>query len=164
MFDTMGVKVVERYLDKFGWKVHEPGPEVGEKEGFVFTGWTDPFGNGHRLIIDPMVEKRALVFRAPILQVPLDSTPVDRVNGLLLAVGALNSQFILGAFAYNPNDGWLEFKLSVPSDNGGVEYPSFEHALKALTSTVDEMAPNLQAIADGTKTAREVLVSKGFQT
>jgi hypothetical protein len=162
MFDTMGVKLVERYLDKFGWKAHISQDEPGEKEGLVATGWTDPSGGKHTLFIDPMVEKKALAFRAPILLMPLDSTPAERVNNVLLAISALNMRYILGGFAYNPNDGWLEFKLTIPSTNGGVEYTPFEHSLRALTTTVDQTEPELQAIASGAKTAQAVLAEEGI--
>jgi hypothetical protein len=163
MFDTNSVKVVERYLDKFGWKAHLSQDEPGEKEGVVATGWTDPAGRQHVLLIDPMQEKKALSFRAPILEMPLDSTPTERVNSVLLAISALNTRYVLGGFAYNPNDGWLEFKLTIPSTNGGVEYAPFEHSLTAVTATVDEMEPEIQAIASGSKTAQDVLAVQGIK-
>lgn len=157
MFDTLSVKLVERYLDKFGWKRHMSQDEPNEKEGVVLTGWTDPQGRQHALVIDPLHEKKALSFRAPILQMPLDSTPVERVNDMLLAISALNTRYVLGGFAYNPTDGWLEFRLSIPASNGGVEYAPFEHSLSAVTVTVDQTEPELQAIANGAKSAQEVL-------
>jgi hypothetical protein len=157
MFDTVSVKVVERYLDKFGWKKHLPQDEPGEKEGLVFTGWTDPAGRQHVLIIDPMEEKKALAFRAPILQMPLDSTPAERVNELLMTISTINTRYVLGSFEYNPADGWVEFKLTIPSTNGGLEYSPFEHSLNAVTTTVDEIEPRLQAFASGEKTGQEVV-------
>jgi hypothetical protein len=88
---------------------------------------------------------------------PLDSTPVERVNNMLLAISALNTRYVLGGFAYNPTDGWLEFRLNIPATNGGVEYAPFEHSLGAVTLTVDQTEPELQAIASGAKSAQEVL-------
>lgn len=159
MSQTVGVKLVEKYLDKFGWKQHLSQDEPGEKEGIVVTGWTDPTGRQHGLLIDPMLEKEALAFRAPILEMPLDSTPTSRVNDMLLAISALNQRYVLGGFAYNPGNGWLEYKLTIPASKGGIDYDPFAHSLNAVTVTVDQAEPELQAVASGSKTAQEVLAA-----
>jgi hypothetical protein len=162
MFGGVTTKLIEKHLDHYGWKIHQAAPEPGEREGIVLTGWSDPWGGTHTLIIDPMTEKNAVQFRAPILQAPLDGTPADRLQALLLTITALNMKYILGGFAYNPKDGGVEFKLAVPIDDGNLTYETFNHCLVALTGTVDIVAPKLSAVASGEKSAQDVLRDEGF--
>lgn len=151
--------LIEGYLDRFGWKKHRSVDEAGEREGLVFTGWTSPLSDGsNQLIIDPMVEKNALRFRVPgIVQAAPDETPADRLNALLLAIGALNSQFVMGAFGYSPKTGEVVFSVGVPVASDELHYEDFEHCLTLVTMMTDRYASELRAIVDGTKTAQEVI-------
>jgi hypothetical protein len=151
--------LIEEYLDRYGWKQHTSLPEPGEREGVVVANWSSPFAEGsNQLIIDPMVEKDGLQFRVPgIVQAAPDETPADRLNGLLLAIAALNSQFVMGAFAYRPTTGEVLFQVGIPIVRDELAYEDFEHCMKVVTATVDRYAADLRAVVDGTKTAQEVI-------
>ncbi len=159
------VDLIEKYLDQFGWKLHQDIPEKDEKEGVVMTGWHSPTGEGHPLIMDPMVEKGSLTFRAAqVLKAPPDETPAERLNGLLLTMLALNYKYILGGFAYDPRDGEVVFKLGIPVDSDDLEYEDFEHCLRVVIGAVEGDAPKLKAILEGTKTAQELVQAEGLGT
>ena len=151
--------VIEEYLDQYGWKNHQTIDEADEREGVVLTGWSSPFSPvGHVLLIDPVVEKHGLTFIVKeIAKAPTDATPSDRLSGLLLTIAALNAQLVMGAFAYDPSDGELVFKLGIPVASDNLRYEDFEHCLNSIVITVDRHAPDLRGIIEGTKTAHDVI-------
>ena len=158
------VDLIEEYLDKFGWKAHEDVPEPDEKEGVVMTGWRGLGDEGHPLVIDPIVEKGALLFKAiRVAQAPPDDTAADRLNGLLLAMSALNFKYILGGWAYDPRDGEVAFKVGMPVDSDDLDYKDFEHCLNVVVMAVEADGPSLKAVLDGSKTAQEILESEKMQ-
>ncbi len=158
------VDLIKTYLEKFGWKQYRDVPEPDEPEGVVMTGWQSLGGEGHPLIIDPIVQKGALLFRAgQVLKAPPDETPAERLNGLLLALAALNYTYILGGFAYDPGDGEVVFKLGIPVDSNDLAYEHFEHCMRVVGLAVESDGPKLKAIVEGTKTAQEVLASEQMQ-
>jgi hypothetical protein len=155
-------KQVEKYLDRRGWKNHQAVPEPGEKEGMVLTGWRAMNGDSYRLIIDPSVEKNCLVFRVTnIINAKPDSTPADRLSGLLMTMGFLNYELLLGGWVYDPRDGEVAFKVGVPIDDGSISYEEFQHCMMALIMAVEVDAGNLKAIVDGSRTAIDVLSKEG---
>lgn len=157
------VELIEQYLERFGWEQYMAVPEPKEKEGVVLTGWAGLGDEGHRLAIDPIVEKGMLLFKAHrVLEAPPDETPADRLNGLLLVLGALNYKHVMGGFAYDPRDGEVAFKLGMPVYSDDLEYEDFEHCLKAVIAAVEVDGPKLKAIVDGTKTPPEILSAEGM--
>lgn len=152
-------ELIEKYLDQYGWKRHQAIDEPGEREGIVLTGWTSPLSpDGHILAIDPIVEKHGLVFTVrEIAKAPTDTTPSDRLSGLLLAMATINFRLVMGAFSYDPSDGELVFKLGIPVASDDLHYEDFEHCLNGIAVTIDVHAANLRGIIEGTKTAQDVI-------
>jgi hypothetical protein len=151
--------LIEKYLDRFGWSRHHAVDEPGEREGLVLSGWASPLSpEGHLVVIDPMVEKHALLFIVKeIATAPTDATPSDRLSGLLLATSAINSDLVMGAFCYSPSNGELVFKLGLPIVSDDLQYEDFERCMEAITATVDRYASGLREVIEGTKTAQDVI-------
>ena len=153
--------LVEKYLDRLGWQQHEARPELGEQEGVVITGWQGP-GGGTGLLIDPIKEKNLLRFLAvDILKAPPSSTPSAHLNGLLMAMGFLNRQLILGKWSYDPSDGEVRFDLGVATDDDDLSFEEFGHCLKGVVIAVDGYAGDLRSIAEGKLSAGEFLERNG---
>jgi len=164
MFKKVTVDLIESYLKKHGWTQFQTLPQPGEKEGMVITGWQGASGQGHTLFIDPDVERRSLIFHAHnIAEAPPDSTPAERLSGVLIAMGALNYELVLGKWSYDPRDGEVVFRLGIPIDRGDLHYDDFEHVLRCVIAAVEGDGPKLKAIVDGTKTAQEVIEGEGMR-
>ena len=156
------VKQIEKYLDRRGWNKYQSIEEPGEKEGATLTGWRSPGGEGYTMLIDPLVEKKCLTFRvAKILHAKPDSTPSDRLSGLLMTMSFLNYQLILGAWVYDPSDGEVAFKVGIPIDDDELSFETFEHCMRVLIAAVEVDADNLRAIVSGAKSAVDVLRAEG---
>ncbi len=86
------LKMLTDYLERFGWSRYKAVEEPFEQEGIIHTGWRRSEDHeGYTLTIDPIVEKQSLSFKVPkLLHAPIDETPADRLNGLLLAMGYIN--------------------------------------------------------------------------
>ena len=150
-------KLIGEYLDRYGWNSHRELPEPGEKEGLVGAGY-NVGGEDHVMFIDPILEKNAVVFRVgAVASAPADSTASDRLNGLLLSMAALNYKLILGHWAYDPRDGEVVFKASIPIDGGELDYKQFEHCLLGVVAAVETDGRKLKGIVDGTIASDEVL-------
>ena len=157
MFNKSVIEVLSNHLRRFGWENFEVVEEQGEKEGMIKTGWAELSGEVHGLLIDPMIEKHLLGFRAiQVAKAPADSTPADRLNGLLLAIAAFNYQLVVGGWAYDPRDGEVVYRLGVPL-NDGVEYEDFEECLNVVRTAVESQGPKLKKIIDGTATGQETV-------
>lgn len=150
--------LIEEYLDRADWPSHRSVDESDQQEGFVITTVPRDSEATYTLIINPVVEKDGLRFRVQqIATAPQDATPSDRLRGLLLAIGTINSKLILGAFAYDADDGELMFKLGVPIAGGEFSYDNFHRCLRSIEVTVGTYAAALQGIIDGTRTAGDVI-------
>ena len=157
--NRVSTHLIEKYLDRHGWPKHAAIDESHERVGLVRTGWTSPLASdGHRLIIDPMVEKDMLQFSVrDIATAPTDATPNDRLSALLLVISAINYKLIMGGFAYDPSDGEIVFKLGIPIASDDFRFEDFERCLSVITVAVDLYADNLRGVIEGTKTAQDVL-------
>ncbi len=155
---------IKKYLDKHGWSRHEEIEETDEKEGIVVTGWRSRMG-GTMLMIDPMVEKNCLSFKAvKVLSAPPSSTPTDRLVGLLMAMAHLNWRLIMGKWSYDPSDGEVRFELGIPIDDDDLSFEKFDHCLRAVIAAVDGDGQNLKAVADGSMSINEFLKEEGGKT
>lgn len=161
---SVTTKRIGKYLDQYGWPEYREIDEEDEKEGIVFTGWPSRMG-GTAVIIDPMVEKKSLAFKAiDILKAPPSSTPTDRLVGLLMAMAYLNWRLIIGSWSYDPSDGEVRFELGVPIDDDDLSFEKFAHCLRALTTAVNAYGKKLEAIADGSLSISQFLREQGNKT
>lgn len=160
--DEVTTTLIETYLDRHGWSVHQAVPEEGERQGIVLTGWGAATGEVWTMVIDPMAERKALSFRVPgVASAPPDATAADRLSGLLTAIGFINYELILGTWAYDPRDGEVSFRVSIPTDGGRLTYDVFEHCLRTTVVAVEAVAGALRGIVAGTTTAADVLRASG---
>jgi hypothetical protein len=97
-----------------------------------------------------------------VAKAPPDGTPADRLNGLLLAIGAINYRTIVGAWCYDPRDGEVMFKVAIPVHGNALEYEDFEHCMRVIGGAVEVEGPKFMAILDGTKTGHEVVQAEGL--
>jgi hypothetical protein len=154
--------LVEKYLDRHGWRKHMAQEESGEKEGIVITGWRSPVSEGTALLIDPVFEKKSLRFMASgILKAPPSTTSSEHLNGLLMAMCLLNRQLIMGKWTYDPSDGEVRFDLGVPTDDDDLSFEAFEHCLKTVVAAVDVYGGDLRSLANGTKKLSAFLQENG---
>lgn len=155
-------KLIEQYLDRHGWRLHESLAEASEQQGIVRTGWAGANGEGHAMVIDPVVEKQCLTFSVPnVASAPPDGTASDRLSGLLTTMGYFNYALFLGSWGYDPRDGEVAFKLGIPIDDGKLSFEEFEHCLRVAIIAVEASGGSLRAIIDGSKTAIEVMREAG---
>lgn len=152
----VSTKMVEAYLKRYGWDRFQTKTETGEKEGVVITGWGSLGGDKHILVIDPIEEKKVLTFHVQVLNAPLDRTPDEHLRELLVALGQINFQIILGKFGYDPRDGEVRFSIAVPTDNNTVTYEQFKHCLDIIVRTIELYHTPLSDIAKGRKTHRDI--------
>lgn len=157
MAKGVSVKTIEQYLRRYGWSRFEAREEPGEKEGIVLTGWKGLGDSQHIMVIDPIVEKNVLVFHVPkVLSAPLDGTSPEHLRELLVALGKINYQILVGKFGYDPRDGEVRFTVVVPTDNISLTYEQFEHCMRVITTTVERYGPTLQDIIRGDKTHHDL--------
>jgi len=155
-------KLIEEYLDRRGWKEHKTSPVPQGPGEAVLAKWRSTSGEGFALIIVPAVEVNSLIFLVgEVVSAKPDSTPADRLSGLLLTIGRLNHVLVLGSWGFNPGDGSLGFRVSVPIDDGEISFENFDHCVRAVIVAIEADAGNLRAIAAGTKSAIEVLKAEG---
>lgn len=150
------IRTLEVYLRRFGWSRYKVIQEEGEKQGMILTGW-EGLGRQHVMAIDPIEEKNVLIFQVPqILSAPPESTPSNRLQELLIAIGKINYQIILGKFSYDPRDGEVRFSLAIPTDKSNLTYEQFKHCMEVTTFTVERYQPLLEKILRGEKTHRDI--------
>ena len=157
------IELAKEFLRRYGWSVFQEMTEPNEKQGMLAVPWKGLSGESHMLLIDPIEEKNVLIFRVPmIVKAPPEETPAARLNGLLLALGALNYNTIIGAWGYDPRDGEVVFKFAIPTHGDAFEYEDFEHCLTVVQLTLEVEVPKLRAILDGTKTGRDIVEAEGL--
>jgi hypothetical protein len=145
-------KLIEEYLDRYGWKNHAAMEEPGEERGFVLTGWQSLLlGEGLQMVIDPVIEKQTLVFQVTgIAKADPDTTPSDRLVSLLLKLLEENKVILTGAFAFGREDGEVILRWSIPIASDDLAYEDFERCIKTLTATAELNAVALRKlIAEG---------------
>lgn len=151
------VKTLEVYLRRYGWSHYKTVREEREKEGLILTGWEAVSGRRYGLIIDPIEEKSVLLFHVPqLLSAPPDRTPSNYLLELLMALGQINYQIILGKFSYDPRDGEVRFSITIPTDKSNLTYEQFKHCLDVITLTMDRYHKALEEILQGKKTHRDI--------
>lgn len=151
------IKMLEVYLKRFGWSHYETKREEGEKEGLIIAPWGRAGGETYGLVIDPVEEKEVLLFHVPrVLSAPPGRTPSNCLLELLMALGRINYQIILGKFSYDPRDGEVRFSVTMPTDKNTLTYEQFEHCMGVITRTVERYHPLLEKIVRGEKTHRDI--------
>jgi len=166
MSSTVTLETLTEYLERFGWKQYRAEDEPAEKEGLIRTGWrSSQTGRGYDLIIDPVVEKNCLIFRVPwVIKVPWDTTPSDRLTGLMALLPWINYRIILGKFAYDASDGEVRFSIDVPIDDADFNYTQFEHVLHITLSTMRKWDPRLQALLQGEVQVEDLFVESARES
>jgi hypothetical protein len=163
MFKRGTIEQIEKHLKRYGWEKFQAVPEPGEKEGMIMTGWVGSSGQPHILSIDPIAEKHVLTVRArSVVKAAPDSTPADRLSGLLLAIGAINYRLLVGDWGYDPRDGEVVFRVGIPLHADEIGYEDFELCLNVIVGAVEIDGPRLQSIVDGTAAASELLAADGL--
>jgi hypothetical protein len=163
---TVTLQGLTEFLERFGWKHYRVENEPQEQEGLIRTGWrSSEDGRGYDMVIDPVVEKKCLIFRVPwVVTVPWDSMPTDRLMGLLALLTWVNYRIILGKFAYDASDGEVRFSIDMPIDESDFNYAQFDHVLNIIVSTVGKWAPRLQSLLAGEKKAEDLLVESARES
>lgn len=152
------VKRLTEYLERHGWSGYQELEEPNEEEGMILTGWRNQRGASYVLVVDPMIEKNAVLLSVRnVATAPPDSTPADRLNAMLLAMTGLNNQMIFGSWGFDPSDGEVVFRTAIPIASGDLAFEDFEHCLRTVTATVDRYAPELRSIVEGESTAAQIL-------
>lgn len=160
-------KRIGKYLEKHGWDKYDIIEEGDEKEGMVLTGWQTTLGGlgGIGVVIDPMVEKNSLTFKAlKVIEAAPGATPTDQLVGLLMAMAHLNWRLILGKWSYDPGDGEVRFELGIPIDDDNLSYDTFEHCLRAMVAAVESDGKDLREVANGNMSIQEFLRQEGGKT
>ncbi|MBN1484691.1 MAG: YbjN domain-containing protein [Chloroflexia bacterium] len=165
MPSNVNLETLSQYLERFGWKHYQTADEPAEQEGLIRTGWRASEGQTYRMVIDPMVEKNCLSFRViQVAMAPWDSTPSDRLNGLLTLLNWVNYRIILGKFGYDASDGEVRFSIDVPIDENDFSYAQFEHTLHVIINSMREWDPQVQAVLCGETPVQDVLVSSARES
>jgi hypothetical protein len=151
------VQQIEEYLDRFGWRLHESHQEETELEGYVVTAWIASDETRYHLMIDPMIEKGMLAFRAQrVHYVKPSVTPSHRLLDALLYLAFENYRTARGTWGVDPNDGEVVLKVMHPLDED-LPYERFRDILQYVIGEVEYVAGRLRDIASGARTAKEVL-------
>lgn len=157
---ALGRKVTARtikgYLERYGVEAARlSGTEVDEQTCVTALGVE---GHGYPVTIFCNVELGQLEFRiGGLVRATLDDTPADRIHGLLLALAVLNHRIPLGTFGYDPADGEVALRYTLPTTGGEVRYEDFEQVLVVLQNVLIKHGADLRAVVAGDRTAREIL-------
>jgi hypothetical protein len=154
------LEVLRQHLEDFGWTDYELQDEAGEKEGLILTGYRDMYGKGHRIVIDPVVEKGVLLMLAPgLVEVPAAATPPERINELMLAALSINARSTLAWLSYVPDPGLVSVHVAMPIEENDISFEQFQRCLKALMFTISAYQDDFEDILAGKKKAADVLTS-----
>ena len=152
----VGVKLIEEYLDRHGWKAHTSEEEAHEAEGLVRTGWVDEQGRLNQLIIDPIVERDLVGFIVPgVAEAKPSVISPLWLSDLLMVVSYRNYRSLRGKWAYDPRDGEISFRHheGVPE---GMSFEHFELVLGVIVAEVTAFGGIARAVADGSRAASDV--------
>jgi len=158
MGTAVTLKVLQQYLEDFGWTKFTAVDEPYEREGLIFTGYIDEQHRQHEIVIDPIVEKGVLRIFAPrVVMAPREKTPQDRLFELLLALGTLNTVSVLASFAYDPSDGEVKIAVAMPIEENDISFEQFKRALEAVIWGISTYGEGFQEIVDGKAKADDVV-------
>jgi len=158
MGTAVTLKVLQQYLEDFGWTKFTAVDEPYEREGLIFTGYIDEQHRRHEIVIDPIVEKGVLRIFAPrVVMAPREKTPQDRLFELLLALGTLNTVSVLASFAYDPSDGEVKIAVAMPIEENDISFEQFKRALEAVIWGISTYSEGLKEIVDGKAKAEDVV-------
>ncbi|MCX6024490.1 MAG: YbjN domain-containing protein [Chloroflexi bacterium] len=87
----------------------------------------------------------------------LEVIPRQFQHECLAALMALNYQFSLGSFEWDPNDGEVRFRIGLPLDDNDLTQAQFRRVLGVTCFTVDRYRPVLPKIIHGGRTASEAI-------
>jgi WD40 repeat protein len=149
-------RTIEKYLERYGLEATRLSGTEQEDQTYVSALGVE--SHGYQVTIRHDVGLGQLEFRiAGLLHATLDDTPADRIHGLLLALSVLNYRIPLGALGYDPTDGEVALRYTLPVTGDEVRYEDFEQVLVVLQNVVAKHAADLRAVVAGERTAREIL-------
>jgi hypothetical protein len=152
----VGVKLVEQYLDEYGWKAHSTEDEPHEKEGIVRTGWVDGNGRTNQLIIDPIIERGLLGFIVPgVADARPSTTSPLWLRDLLMVVSYRNYRALRGKWAYDPRDGEVSFRHHERVADG-LTFEAFEELMGIVLAEIGAFGEIARAVAEGKRPASEI--------
>ena len=158
MGTSVTLEALRQHLEEFGWSQYETKDEPGEREGLIFTGYRDREGQGHRVILDPMVEKGVLRIMAPgVVMAPSAETPDACLHELTLTLVALNAKSVLAWWSYEPEVGAVNVQVSLPIEENDLSFEQFSRSMEAVIWAISTYASGIQAVADGAKKAADVI-------
>lgn len=149
-------RTIEKYLDRYGLEAARLSGTEQDDQTCVTAMSVE--GHAYQVTIVHDAALGQLEFRvAGLLRATLDDTPADRIHGLLLALSALNYRIPLGTLGYDPTDGEVALRYTLPVTGGEVRYEDFEQVLVVLQNILVKHAADLRAVVVGQRTAREIL-------
>lgn len=159
MGGNISKELIGSYLKRYGWQkfdVRQDTPQFTE----ILTGWQDTKNAIHLMLIKILKEKNVIVFVLPnVAKAPRDQIHIGQLGDILMALGFINYQVLLGRFSYDPNDGEIRFEDAMPIDNANLSYEQFEHIIKAITITVDYWYSRILDVCKGERTGEALIES-----
>ena len=162
MSKAVTLELLGQYLKRRGLDKFEVISQPGRPDGVIVLGLVDESGVAHPLFIDPKHDKNSLVLHARITEASPDTTPTNRLTDLLMVLAALNYRIIIGKWAYDPNDGEVAFRATMPIDGGRLDYAEFDHLLSAVLESVGGYATKVTAVVQGSANVDEILKEVGM--
>jgi hypothetical protein len=92
-----------------------------------------------------------------VLVSDIDMVARQHQHDCLAALMALNYQFSLGAFEWDPADGEVRFRIGLPLDDNDVTQAQFRRVLGVTCVTVDRYKPVLPKIVHGGRAPHEAI-------
>ncbi len=159
MGGNVSKELIASYLKRVGWQkfdVLQDTPQLTE----IVTGWADPKSAVHLMLIKILKEKNILMFIIPgIAKAPKDQIHVGQLADILMALGFVNYQVLIGRFCYDPSDGEIRYEFCMPIDNADISFEQFLHTVKGLVNTVDYWYSRVVDVCKGERTGQSVIDS-----
>ena len=111
-----------------------------EDRSIIETGFQGRHGV-YKVVVHLDEAQDTLVFLAPHYLVIPEAHP-NRF-ALLDQLMALNYKLTLGNFGFDPRDGEVNFKISLPLEDSALEFRQFERAIGTLMAEIDRRYPPL---------------------
>lgn len=162
MSKAVTIELLGQYLKRRGLANFDVIPQPGRPDGVIVLGVPDASGGGHPLFIEPRRDKNCLILHVRITKASPDTTPTNRLTDLLMVMAALNYRIIIGKWAYDPKDGEVAFRATMPIDSGQLDYAEFNHLLSAVIESAIGYAMKMSAIVQGSADVDQILKEVGM--
>ncbi len=155
----MTVQRLREYLNQFGWNNYEITEQPSEQEGYLSVAWySQPNGDRHVLLIDPIVEKSLLIFQiSNIINIRTEINCEHAVGELAQFLMFLNHKIDLGKFTLDPSDGSVHFFITIPIDKNEVTYEQFVHCIRVSIELTEVYYDSLKALCRRQRTLEALI-------